>query len=764
MDTREMTKEQLIAQIDALKAQIGDFEAAEVRYKKLEDTLRVTDEKFSFFFNTAPIGLIVASAQGDILNANKTAHDLIGYGMEEPMTMNIVEFYADPDDRKRLLELLFKTNNVSDFETRIKHKNGKLLTVLINANYIDLDNTKVLLTSIHDITQFKKVQKELRASEDEYRILFNHAPIGITVTDIQGNLIANNKAIQDLLDYSAEDIKTISVQDYYYDTDERQQLINMTKRYGIVRDFETKLISKDGNTVSVLINSDLIDYKDKSKVLLTSIRDITNIKHVEDELTSERDFTNAILDTAASLMLLLNRNGVIVKFNQACEKTTGYSFKELEGQHIWDKLSDNPAATKEMFEKLMAGDYPNTFENNWLTKAGLSRLISWTYTALLDYVGKVEYIIATGIDITEQRQAEIGLKEANQNLVLWNKELEERTTELSQLSEMGEQLQNCQTIEEAYALSAQYIQKICPVSQGALYLINSSKDLVDAVEMWGDNASTDKTFLPIDCWAIRRGRPHMVDNSLPGLHCGHVSGSPDNRYLCVPMMANGEIMGIIHLNQAPSDEKQESSADKSYNEHKIQLVVTMAEHIALALSNINLRETLRQQSIRDILTGLFNRRFMEESLERELRRAARAKTLVGIIMIDIDHFKAFNDISGHDGGDTMLRELGTFLNKNTRGSDIVCRYGGEEFVAVLPGATLEETRFRAEELRKGVKQMTVLHLGKLLEKCTISLGVSAFPEHGLTSEELLKKADNALYQAKSEGRDRVVAAPAVDNK
>lgn len=762
MDTREMTKEQLIARIENLQKQVDELTAAGERYKKIENALRVSNEKFNFFFNTAPIGLIVASAEGAILNANKTIHDMLGYGMEEPMTMNIVEFYADPDERKRLLELLFKTNNVSDFETQIKHKNGKLLTVLINANFIELDNMKVLLTSIHDITQFKKVQKELKASEDEYQILFNHAPIGITVTDIQGNLIANNKAIQDLLDYSAEDIKTIHVQDYYYDSDERQQLIDMTKKYGIVRDFETKLMNKDGNTVSVLINSDLIDYKDKRKVLLTSIRDITNIKHVENELTNERDFTNAILDTASSLILLLNRKGVIVKFNQACEKTTGYNFEELAGQHIWDKLSDDPTATKEMFNNLLAGDYPNTFEHYWITKSGSRRLIAWTYTALLDYAGKVEYIIATGIDITEQRQAEIALKEANQNLVVWVRELEERTAELSQLSEMGEMLQNCQTIKEAYTLSAQYIQRICSKSQGgALYLISESKDLVDAVAVWGEDGSSEQSFMPADCWAIRRGRPQMVDNTQPGLHCAHIHPTQNGRYLCVPMMANGEIMGTIYLNQSSVNPGEEKATDKSYNEHKIQLVVAMAEHIALALSNINLREKLRQQSIRDILTGLFNRRYMEESLDKELHRAARGKASVGIIMMDIDHFKAFNDIAGHDGGDALLRELGAFLNKNTRGGDIVSRFGGEEFVAVLPGATLEETRNRAEELRKGVKQMTVMHLGKALEKCTISLGVSAYPEHGQTREDLLKNADNALYQAKSEGRDRVVAAPPV---
>ena len=224
------------------------------------------------------------------------------------------------------------------------------------------------------------------------------------------------------------------------------------------------------------------------------------------------------------------------------------------------------------------------------------------------------------------------------------------------------------------------------------------------------------------------------------------------------MMSNGETIGIIHLNHITPDQDQQKTADKPYGEHKIQLVSTVAEHIALALSNLNLRETLRMQSIQDALTGLFNRRYMEESLERELRRAALENTQVGVIMFDIDHFKEFNDLSGHDGGDAMLRELGNFLNKSIRGGDIVCRYGGEEFVAVLPDTALEETRLRAEELRQGVKQLLVYHLGKPLGKCTVSLGAAAFPEHGLTGDDLLKNADNALYRAKKEGRDRVAVA------
>lgn len=758
MEIHNITREQLIIQIAVLEGQVRELRESQTRQLEVETALRTSAERFSNLFYSAPVGLSISNTQGDVLNANKVMEDLLGYSLEELRTMNMLDLYFEPTERQRLLNMLYESEFVRDFETRLKHKDGTIWTVLLNADYIDLDDQKVLLTSISDITKFKRLQEDLRESEERYRALYDIAPVGITVTDFSGGMGASNKAIQELLGYTPEDLKTINVRDFYVDPTERQRLLDLTEKSGIVRDFETRFKRKDGREITVLMNTDLIDFRGQHRVLLTSIRDISNLKRIEAQLTKERDFTNAILDTAASLVMVLNHEGEITRFNRACEKTSGYSFQEMKGQHIAGILSIDPAITREKVKSLLDGNYPSTHESCWNTKSGEQRLISWSNTVLLDNEAKVEYIIATGIDITERRQAEMKLQEANQKLSTSVRELEERTAESNLLGEMGEQLQSCQNIEEAGAISAMYVQKLCPASQGALYLINPAKDLAEAVARWGDSSSIEEMFLPLNCWAIRRGRPHLVDDSHPGLICGHISGPKDGQYLCVPMMAHGEAMGILHLNNTGLDPDSLKCTDSRYSEHKTQLVMAAADHIALAISNLKLRETLRNQAIRDILTGLFNRRYMEESLTRELRRAEREKKSVGVIMLDIDHFKDFNDRFGHDGGDALLRELGAFLNTHTRGGDIVSRYGGEEFVIVLPGATQDDGRFRAEELRQGVKELQVFHLGKPLSKCTLSFGVAAFPEHGSTNEEILKSADNALYQAKNEGRDRVVVA------
>jgi diguanylate cyclase (GGDEF)-like protein len=247
---------------------------------------------------------------------------------------------------------------------------------------------------------------------------------------------------------------------------------------------------------------------------------------------------------------------------------------------------------------------------------------------------------------------------------------------------------------------------------------------------------------------LRRGRAHLVEDARAGPLCRHLASPPPATYVCIPMMAQSEATGVLYLHNRGG----------ALPSAKRQLAQTIADSTALALANLKLRETLRHQSIRDPLTGLFNRRYMEETLERETRRVARARRPLGIIMLDVDHFKLFNDTFGHDAGDALLRELGNFMRAHVRGEDVACRYGGEEFTLILPEASLEVTRERAEHLCDDIKHLHAQYHDQPLGTVTLSLGVAVFPDHGLTSEAVLHAADAALYRAKREGRDRVVVA------
>jgi diguanylate cyclase (GGDEF)-like protein len=228
----------------------------------------------------------------------------------------------------------------------------------------------------------------------------------------------------------------------------------------------------------------------------------------------------------------------------------------------------------------------------------------------------------------------------------------------------------------------------------------------------------------------------------------------------MPLTVQGQAYGLLHwrasrpLGAAPGAEMP----GHWFSEVKQQLAQTVSDNLTLALTSLQLRETLRQQSIRDPVTGLFNRRYMEETLEREIWRAARSQGPVSIIMLDIDHFKQFNDTFGHEAGDVVLREIGACLRAQIRAEDIACRYGGEEFTLIMPAASIEVARHRAEHILDQVKRLAVHHHGHALGQITASLGVAMYPEHGETGEAVLAAADAALYRAKHAGRDRVLGA------
>jgi diguanylate cyclase (GGDEF)-like protein len=288
--------------------------------------------------------------------------------------------------------------------------------------------------------------------------------------------------------------------------------------------------------------------------------------------------------------------------------------------------------------------------------------------------------------------------------------------------------------------------------------------MVEAVATWGESLEGELNFPPEDCWALRLGRLHRVEHAETDLPCHHLGRPIRAASFCVPMVALGETLGVLHLAEPVVASGQTNSSGAASLENPQRLAMALADQIALALANLNLRDRLRSQSIRDPLTGLFNRRYLQESLERELRRAAREEKSLGVILIDLDHFKQFNDAFGHEAGDEFLRSLGEVLTARTRKEDIACRYGGEEFLLILPNATLSICRRRAEHIRKAARSLNVSLRGRSLGSISLSIGIAIFPQHGATTETLLRTADSALYRAKAEGRDRIVVPADADDE
>jgi diguanylate cyclase (GGDEF)-like protein len=337
-------------------------------------------------------------------------------------------------------------------------------------------------------------------------------------------------------------------------------------------------------------------------------------------------------------------------------------------------------------------------------------------------------------------------------LLVQTRQIQAGAAELETLNQLGEWLQACTTVQETHDVIGRLVGQLFPGLPGSVGVISASRNLVDTVATWGTlPAGAEAVFAPDECWALRRGQPHVVTDSRTGLLCPHVGKTEGITHLCVPLVAHGETAGLLHLASGLNADGTPAPSAATAQ----RLATQVAEQLALALSNLALRERLRNQSIRDPLTGLFNRRYLEETLERELARAERAQHPIGVIMIDVDHFKQFNDAFGHNAGDALLREFGALLRSHIRGGDIACRYGGEEFAVIMPDATLEDTERRAEELREATTHLHVSDQDNALGQVTISLGVAALPHHGTGGARLVRAADRALYRAKNDGRNRV---------
>ena len=324
-------------------------------------------------------------------------------------------------------------------------------------------------------------------------------------------------------------------------------------------------------------------------------------------------------------------------------------------------------------------------------------------------------------------------------------ELESRKTH--ELFTMTDMLQSAEGYDDACAVLRATTLRLLPEFGAALYVFNNSRDRLDLVGSWNlpDGGHAAETLAPSNCWALKRGKFHVNDPQTTTLCCPH--HGHNHSAIEIPMMARGSVYGLLVLAIDGSD-----AFDRLRDVQRLGRA--LADSMSLALSNIALRETLRTQSLRDPLTGLYNRRYMEDALERFIRLGERNGSSTAVIMLDLDHFKQLNDLHGHAKGDAVLRDVAAQLIGALRPSDVVCRYGGEELMVILPDCSLDDAAVRAELLRARIESLSEGHEAQI----SASFGISAIPETSTTMSDIIPMADNALFAAKRQGRNRVITA------
>ena len=432
----------------------------------------------------------------------------------------------------------------------------------------------------------------------------------------------------------------------------------------------------------------------------------------------ERDQLQVLMDNIPDTIYFKDAASRFTRVNAAQARTLGLQDpQQAIGKTDTDFFASEAAAAAYADEQRLIQSGESIIDRREYspTPQGQARWFSSTKIPVYGPDGNVVGLVGISRDITDRISDE-------QSAGAERVKLSERIEQMALVIELSEQLQACAADTEVHQVAARLAGRMFPGELGALYSVDTARGLVETAATWGEPRLPPQTFELDDCWALRRGKPHYSGGDRPGEVCPHIAGSPATYSVCLPLSAAGERLGILHLRTGPGGEMRNSS---DVQKQSAQLA---AESLALAWANVRLRETLHEQAVRDPLTGLYNRRHMQASLERELRRAARTRNPIGIIMLDIDDFKAINDAHGHDAGDLVLRELGRFLKEHTREGDIPCRLGGEEFLVILPGATLEQTVARAEKHRQNIGTVRILYAGGSIQTPTLSIGVAALSE------------------------------------
>ncbi len=651
--------------------------------------------------------------------------------------------------------------------------------------------------------QLEQTHQALLDKDSSYQLLTESLAEGLWIFDTRGITTSVNPRMAEMLGYTQAEMLGRKVYDFMTE-DQIPLARELIKRHlqGISERHEFTFQHRDGHRVYTLVSATALRNK-RGKItgamgLITDItereiiaQELTRLTARQDLLIKERTQTienreqklRAIIHANIDAIITINSQGSITSVNPAAENMFGYNRNQMIGQNV-NMLMPQPYAHQhdQYLTKYLHGGKPGIIgKRRELEGKRADGEIFPLELAISEVKTSQEHFFVGMLrDISERKRAQEAIEELNSELLLSNNslyneiaerkkaeeearsinarlqtfitDLQSYTEDIHKLNEMSDFLQACNNLHEITEVIRTFAQRFFNTQAGALYLLKGD-ELQLFEHPWGQNYQAKPAFPLADCWAMRNSKIHPSNLAQQNLICQHFHAQDLIDHTCIPLYARARQVGLLVLyGHSPL-----WSEDNARNANRSQLLQAFADHLAGAISNQTLRNLLQEQSTRDPLTGLHNRRFLNEQLHLEINRCQRENKAFGLLLMDIDHFKAINDGHGHDVGDQVLVRVAHSLFAAIRGSDILCRYGGEEFIVLLPDTNQQQALVIAEKLRRRIAGMEDdWHLGKAV---TLSVGVAAYPQQGQDAEALLKAADQALYQAKHQGRNRSVLAP-----
>jgi diguanylate cyclase (GGDEF)-like protein/PAS domain S-box-containing protein len=703
----------------------------------------------------SPVGMALVDSRFRILKTNRALRNLLGYSAREIRALRIADIAQDSASCTQLMGQVFEgIVPVSKFEGQFIGKEREAFWVQVTISANPEDPAKPALVLVEDINARKWAEIALRGEKQLLEGLINSSVDGILAFDRAGLFTVWNPGMERIFGVSAREtlgrpaftacpfLRELGEDANFSAALKGSKVISRDKRYVIPGRNRQVFFEGYYGPMYDLRTGEVIGG-------LAIIRDVTERRLAEEAKRVSEERYRELFENANDMVYTHDLAGKITSINKAAERILGYSRSEALQMRFSNFVApDFQQAARRMIDRQIADEAPVTQELDFVTKEG-NRITLEVSHRLIFREGRALGIQGIARDISERKSTEEALQEANSKLEAWVHELEQRTKEMTLLNEMGDILRACLTKEEVFDVIRRVAQEIFPNQGGALYVLGPMRNILESVAEWGDASRLEPTFTPDECWGLRRGRVHWVEDTRVGLLCKHLHSEPPSGYICVPMMAQSEAVGVLHVTIPEGTQMPEA---------KQRVALAMAEHVGMALSNLRLHERLLNQSIRDLLTGLFNRSFMEESLELELRRSSRSQLPLSVIMLELDNFQSINDNYGLDVGDSILRRTGMLLQANVRKGDIACRYGNQTYVILLPQGSYEIGRQRAESLCNLARNLEVKYQGAQVGHISASVGLAVFPSHGQTCEALIRSAEAALNRAKNSGGDCIVVA------
>lgn len=567
-------------------------------------------------------------------------------------------------------------------------------------------------------------------------------PDGVMLVNMQGEIIYVNKAFERALGYKASELlgkSALELPTYSKSKDKekaREYLTTVIKK-GSAIPIDMNAITKFGDEIPINFTASVIkDAKGKPKTLVAVIRDVSERKRAEEALRDSEEISRGMLEAATTGIYLL-QDGQFQYVNRLFERIAGYTNKELKGKYSLDYVHpDDMDTVRTKAIDVLKGQSSSPYEFRLIKK---NSEIVW----VLDRVASIQYkgkrsVLGTLMDITERKRAEDEVR-------LYTKQLET-------LFNIGATVSQTLNLEELLNSVLDKLMETMSGEASGIFLLDRQTDnlilrahrglspkLVREIK----NIKADDGFIG---QVAKSGKPLLIKDvsTTHKLAKSRARVEKFKSFAAVPIMSREKIVGVMGVG---------SHEYREFPEWEVRMLDTIANQIGMAIENAQLYEHALELAFTDGLTGLYNRRYLMEQIEREFSRAERSKVPLSLIMVDLDGLKAVNDHFGHHQGDVFLREVGKIIKINTRASDVAARWGGDEFMLLAPETDSSRSGRIAERIRSQVERYR-LNINSKAVGITISAGVVSYPAHAACISELIKNADEAMYNAKRGGKNR----------